>query len=154
MLISDWSSDVCSFDLILEVGSGAAEFARRAAERVQCREPRVLRFEREVERLAEILRQEAERIGALQWRRRIFVLERMLASGLQARAELLPRGAQRGIVGTGAEAHCSLLFTRSKRLVIITRRANAACCRSRRRRSAERRVGKEVVSTGRFRWSP
>src|SRR3546814_20400678 len=103
MLISDWSSDVCSFDLILEVGSVAAEFARRSAERVQCREPRVLRFEREVERLAEILRQEAERIGALQWRRRIFVLERMLASGLQARAELLPRGAQRGIVGTRSE---------------------------------------------------
>src|SRR3546814_736406 len=65
---------------IREVGSVAAEFARRSAERVQCREPRVLRFEREVERLAEILRQEAERIGALQWRRRIFVLERMLAS--------------------------------------------------------------------------
>src|SRR3546814_14778019 len=85
-------------------------------------------------------RQEAERIGALQWRRRIFVLERMLASGLQARAELLPRGAQRGIVGTGAEAHCSLLFTRSKRLVIITRRANAACCRARRRRA--RQIGR------------
>src|SRR3546814_372675 len=133
---------------IREVGSVAAEFARRSAERVQCREPRVLRFEREVERLAEILRQEAERIGALQWRRRIFVLERMLASGLQARAELLPRGAQRGIVGTGAEAHCSLLFTRSKRLVIITRRANAASG------TEESRVGKEWVCTCRSRWSP
>src|SRR3546814_8921944 len=32
---------------IREVGSVAAEFARRSAERVQCREPRVLRFERE-----------------------------------------------------------------------------------------------------------
>src|SRR3546814_13346968 len=76
MRISDWSSDVCSSDLIREVGSVAAEFARRSAERVQCREPRVLRFEREVERLAEILRQEAERIGALQWRRRIFEIGR------------------------------------------------------------------------------
>src|SRR3546814_1208112 len=39
-----------------EVGSVAAEIARRSAARIQCRDARVLRFWREVERLAGIRR--------------------------------------------------------------------------------------------------
>src|SRR5439155_2701188 len=70
----------------------------------------VLRFQREIERLTEVLRQIAEGIGAMQRRGWIIVLEHLVAGILEALAELLPGGAKRLVIGAVAKGHLPAPF--------------------------------------------
>ena len=91
--------------LIYEVRAVAAQLAVRRNEGMQYRITRVLGLQPEVERLPEILREEAERIGPMERRRWIEILEDPIAGGLQPLAEQSPRCAQRFIVTTLSECH-------------------------------------------------
>ena len=91
--------------LVREVGAVAAEFARRVAELVDERIARVFCFQGQIESLAQILGEETKRVGTVQARRRVVVLEDALARGFQLVAEVLPGRPQRGIVGSIAKRH-------------------------------------------------
>src|SRR3546814_12373706 len=96
MRISDWSSDVCSSDLVLGLASGEAEHTCLTVE--------------------EILHQREVRVEHVE--------PRIADDGCRRR-----RGRCRG------------------------RRCRSRCCCRRCSRAEERRVGKECVSTCRYRWS-
>src|SRR3546814_17172240 len=115
MRISDWSSDVCSSDLLAKGGAGAVEqclptdHARPAA---QC--PGI----------------DAGRL----------VIVEIIADAV--RVEPRPRLLHRVAVADAVDDSQGVSPSRNRRLALY------------RRRSEERRVGKECVSTCRSRWSP
>src|SRR3972149_5890091 len=91
--------------LIDEVRVVSAELAEGCAERVDDGVEGALRLEGEIERLAQILREEPEAIGPVQRVCRVGVFEYLLAGLLEVAAEGSPGRAQIPVVGTVAKAH-------------------------------------------------
>ena len=91
--------------LVDAVGVVAAELAERAAKGVDHRILGVLRLQREIVGLPQVLREIAEAVDPLQRGGRVLVLEHPLSRRLQPVAEMLPGGHQPGIARKIAVGH-------------------------------------------------
>src|ERR1700688_1573467 len=91
--------------MLREICSIAAQLAERRAEGMNHRIARVLRLQRQIEGLAEVLCQKAEAVRSLQRIRRIEILEDTVTRLLQLRTEFTPGAAQFCVVWTVSECH-------------------------------------------------
>src|SRR5262249_25933439 len=91
--------------LIGEVSAVATELSGRATEGVQRRIAGIAGLERQIEGLAEVLREKAEGIDTLRAGNGVGIFEDLFARALQPRTECSPRRLQCRVVGTVTESH-------------------------------------------------
>src|SRR3546814_3364485 len=146
MRISDWSSDVCSSDLRIDIDPRPRAFGKLTLEQMRRAAGELDHFEaaldvamRVGDHLA-VLRREQMREFLL------MSLDHRLEIEQDARAALRIERCPRGLRGS-RRGHCRLEIAR-------TPQRHPCLTLARRGKSEERRVGQECVSTCRFRWSP